>query len=199
VTPSGIQQSVDVFEHRGEVGADAHRLQAVTREGRSTTVEHSGSRPAATADWRDEVAQQGLLIRVELAEEGVGTATIAVEWPSGASSFTEHTTWVQRPGQCRKPGNDVLGWASALRECSSLLPQEKLDRLLTASPTSYTTSWSRSSGWADSRTLRTGSMTSTRRPREPQKQMRAELTGLKKVLALSPDERATNAPLSSSM
>ena len=112
--------------------------------------------PVPRTSWSNLRSSDPLLIRVELAEEGVGTATIAVEWPSGASSFTEHTTWVQRPGQCRKPGNDVLGWASALRECSPLLPQEELDRLLTASPTSYTTSWSRSSGWADSRTLRTG-------------------------------------------
>lgn len=145
------------------------------------------------ANWTNLHSGHPRLIRVELAEEGVGVTTVGVDWAADVTDFLDRSRWVQRPGARRDTAADPLGWAHALRDCSPLLPHEELGRLLTAPSNELYNKLESILGlgrFADAQDRLTLAHKSAA---QHDKEMRTELTALKKALAASDDERAAQA------
>ena len=145
------------------------------------------------ANWTNLHSGRPRMIRVELAEDDLGTTTVGVDWPADVTAFTDQRIWVQRRGKPREHGVDVLGWARALQDCSPLLPHEELGRLLTAPPNELYNKLESILGLGRFADAQDRLNAAHKLVTEPQKQMRAELTALKKALATSDDERASAA------
>jgi ABC-type hemin transport system ATPase subunit len=145
------------------------------------------------ANWTNLHSGRPRMIRVELAEDDVGTTIVGVDWPTDVAAFTDQQTWIQRRGKPREHGLDVLGWARALQDCSPLLPHEELGRLLTAPPNELYNKLESILGLGRFADTQDRLNAAHKLAIEPQKQMRAELTALKKVLTASDDERAVAA------
>ena len=144
------------------------------------------------ANWTNLHSADPRLVRVELAEDSVGATTIGLDWAAGTTGFTDHTRWVQRPDG-RRTGVDVLGWQDALDHGCPLLPHEELGRLLTASPNELYDKLEAILGlgrFAEAQQRLTAEL---KVASEPEKQMRSELTALKKALDGVEDERASAA------
>lgn len=145
------------------------------------------------ANWTNLHSARPRMIRVELAEDDVGTTTVGVDWPVDGTAFADRRTWVQRPGRRREDDVAVLGWTRALRDCSPLLPHEELGRLLTAPPNELYNKLESILGLGRFADAQDRLNAAHKAAAEPDKQMRAELTALKKALAASGDERAASA------
>ncbi|MGD9525492.1 MAG: AAA family ATPase [Pseudonocardia sp.] len=145
------------------------------------------------ARWTNLHSDSPRMIRVELAEDDVGITTVGVDWPADVTAFDQHRTWVQRPAQKREPGVECLGWSQALQNCSPLLPHEELGRLLTASPNELYNKLESILGLGRFADAQDRLNTAYKDASEPEKRMKAELTGLKKALKEADDERAAAA------
>jgi ABC-type hemin transport system ATPase subunit len=87
--------------------------------------------------WRNLHAGDPVEIRVAIAEEGSGTTTIGVDWPSGDDvDVDDKKSWVQRSGQKRETP-DALGWDAALEMYRPLLSYEELGHILEGTPSHF--------------------------------------------------------------
>ncbi len=87
--------------------------------------------------WRNLHAGEPAQIRIGIAEEGSGTTTIGVDWPTGADvPVGDMQSWVQRKGQKREPIG-VLGWDAALTMYRPLLSYDELSGILEGKPSEF--------------------------------------------------------------
>ncbi|QZT57896.1 ATP-binding protein [Mycolicibacterium austroafricanum] len=87
-------------------------------------------------DWRNLHAGEDSRIRVGLAEEGVGTAVIGVDWPPGDVPVGDCKRWVQRAGK-KQEAVATLGWETALEMYRPLLSYDELSGILEGSPSAF--------------------------------------------------------------
>ena len=93
--------------------------------------------PVWSQNWRNLHAGEPAQIRIGIAEEGSGTTTIGVDWPTGADvGVNQCTAWVQRDGQKRED-TGVLGWNAALEMYRPLLSYDELGRILEGRPSDF--------------------------------------------------------------
>ena len=93
------------------------------------------SRTAVWTDsWRNPHGGATASIKVEIAEEGAGLATIRLDWTSEAR-LEDCSRWVQRAGKKRQPGFDSLGWAGPMELYRPLLSYDELGDVLDGGPT----------------------------------------------------------------
>lgn len=85
-------------------------------------------------DWANLHSPRPREIRVDIAEEGIGTTTVGVDWPDASERFDDLRHWVQRPGRKREAGTAGLGWAEAIGLYRPLLSYEEVGTLLTSAP-----------------------------------------------------------------
>jgi energy-coupling factor transporter ATP-binding protein EcfA2 len=87
--------------------------------------------------WRNLHAGDPAEIRIGIAEEGSGTTTIGVDWPSGDDvEVDEKKSWIQRSGQKREDP-EALGWDAALEMYRPLLSYEELGHILEGTPSHF--------------------------------------------------------------
>lgn len=88
-------------------------------------------------NWRNLHAGEPAQIRIGIAEEGSGTTTIGVDWPTGADvPVGDMHSWVQRKGEKREPVG-VLGWDAALTMYRPLLSYDELSGILEGKPSEF--------------------------------------------------------------
>ena len=76
-------------------------------------------------------------IRIGIAEEGSGTTTIGVDWPSGDDVEVDaKKSWIQRNGQKRE-SPEALGWVGSLEMYRPLLSYEELGHILEGTPSHF--------------------------------------------------------------
>lgn len=69
-------------------------------------------------------------IRIELAQEGVGTSVISVSWPKDAEDTAQAKITYQPQGGKQQSGLSALGWAAPLEVYRPILSYEELGRML---------------------------------------------------------------------
>jgi recombinational DNA repair ATPase RecF len=84
--------------------------------------------------WRNLNASDPCHIRVELAEEGVGTTTVAADLATATKEPREGVFWVQQAGRQRDSSADPLGWARPLELFRPLLSYDELGGILESRP-----------------------------------------------------------------
>lgn len=102
-----------------------------------TNSRWNGKAAVWSSNWRNLHAGEPAEVRVGLTEEGAGTSTIGVDWPSGADVEVDQLKrWVQRNGQKRE---DIgrLGWAGALEMYRPLLSYDELGGILEGRPSDF--------------------------------------------------------------
>jgi ABC-type hemin transport system ATPase subunit len=129
--------------------------------------------------WRNLHAGDPAEIRIGITEEGSGTTTIGVDWPSGDDVDVDQLKgWVQRDGH-RREGIEALGWAAALEMYRPLLSYDELGHILEGTPSQFYDQLHRLLG-----------LEQLRMPAAELKQAR---DALKPVLESHPDPRAAAA------
>lgn len=83
-----------------------------------------------TERWRNLHRPEPCRITVDLAQEGVGRSTIAVEWAADETAEGAGRVTFQTQGRPRQEGLGDLGWAAALDTYRPLLSYEELGGLL---------------------------------------------------------------------
>jgi energy-coupling factor transporter ATP-binding protein EcfA2 len=88
-------------------------------------------------NWRNLHVGEPAQIRIGIAEEGSGTTTIGVDWPTGADvPVGDMQSWVQRKGEKREPIS-VLGWDAPLTMYRPLLSYDELGGILEGKPSEF--------------------------------------------------------------
>ncbi|NEE03783.1 AAA family ATPase [Phytoactinopolyspora halotolerans] len=144
------------------------------------------------AGWRNLHASDPCRVEVELAEEGVGTTTVAAEWaPDTELDGGSH--WVQRNGQKRDTSKDPLGWSVPMETYRPLLSYDELGGILEAEPSKLYDKLSAVLGlgqiadaqeWLDEQVKETGA---------PRREANKLVKQVLEELASSPDSRAAEA------
>ncbi len=87
--------------------------------------------------WRNLHDGNQAQIRIGITEEGSGTTTIGVDWPSGDDVEVDaKKSWIQREGQQRQ-GIEELGWEAALEMYRPLLSYDELGHILEGTPSQF--------------------------------------------------------------
>lgn len=132
-------------------------------------------------------------IRVALAEDGVGTTTVGVDWPADTERFADLRCWVQRPGRRRETSLHSLGWADAIDLYRPILSYEELGGLLTDAPSKLYDALVAILGLDQVADAQKRLDMTHARVGAPAKQEKDERRELKKLLAESDDLRAEQA------
>ncbi|GAA2760146.1 ATP-binding protein [Actinopolymorpha rutila] len=156
-----------------------------------TSYRWSHSARAFQVHWRNLHAGDPRHIRVDLAEEGVGTTTVGVDW-EGEADFDACSTWVQRKGQPREAGVSSLGWDRALELYRPILSYEELGGLLEARPSDLYDALAVLLGLERVTDAQQRLAAAVKRL-QPSKSFRDESADLKRLLADATDERARQA------
>ncbi len=75
-----------------------------------------------------------MLIGLTVYEEDAGQSKLRISWPSGAGSIAAAQARYQVAKGRQQPGEDALGWASALETFRPILSYEELGKILTGKP-----------------------------------------------------------------
>ncbi|MFE0021473.1 AAA family ATPase [Amycolatopsis sp. NPDC059021] len=86
-----------------------------------------------SSDWRNLHQPAPCAIRVGLAVDDFGAATVGVDWADGAT-LSDRSTWLQRVGERRERGLTALGWNPAIDVYRPILSYEEMGGLLQAGP-----------------------------------------------------------------
>lgn len=90
-----------------------------------------------SGSWRNLHHGEPAEIRIGLTEDGVGTTTLGVDWPSGPEvEFSQLKRWVQRAG-AKRESTEVLGWDGALEMYRPLLSYDELGGILEGKPSEF--------------------------------------------------------------
>lgn len=141
-------------------------------------------------NWANLHSPRPREIRVEIAEEGVGTTTVGVDWPDETERFDDLRHWVQRPGLKREPGAASLGWAEAIELYRPLLSYEEMGTLLTSAPSKLYDTLLGILGLERVTDAQRRLDAQRSSADEPAKIAKSAGAALKRVLADHPDERA---------
>jgi energy-coupling factor transporter ATP-binding protein EcfA2 len=144
-------------------------------------------------NWANLHTPRPRQIRVGIAEQGVGTTTVGVDWPDDSDRFDDLRSWVQRPGRPREPGLGSLGWAGAIELYRPILSYEELGGLLTAEPSKLYDALVAILGLERVIDAQKRLDIQFARAAEPSKNAKSARTQLKKDLVESTDDRATQA------
>ncbi len=143
--------------------------------------------------WRNLHAGNPAEIRIEIAEEGAGTTTIGVDWPSGDDvQVDEKKCWVQRSGQKRETPS-VLGWDTALEMYRPLLSYEELGHILEGTPSHFYDQLHRLLGLEQLTEAMQRLDQEAKQLRKPSADLKRVRDELKPVLESHPDARAATA------
>lgn len=141
-------------------------------------------------NWRNLHAGDPAQIRIEIAEEGSGTTTVGVDWPSGRSVPVSHMEqWIQRKGQKRE-SISMLGWDTALTMYRPLLSYDELSSILEGKPSEFYDQLYRLLGLEQLTTAINVLDAETKRLRQPALELKRVADALKPVLAAHQDSRA---------
>jgi hypothetical protein len=155
--------------------------------------EHKTQASGWRAGWRNLHASDPCHVKVELAEEGVGTTTVAAELGSATKEPRVGMFWVQQAGQPRDYSADPLGWVRPLELYRPLLSYDELGGILEARPSELYEKLSTILGLAriaDAQERLDGAVKELTAPR---REARALVTQLREDLAASQDPRAAEA------
>lgn len=142
--------------------------------------------------WRNLHDGEPCQVRVELAEEGIGTTTVGVDWADGPD-LMNRKTWVQRAAQRRQAGVSGLGWSRALELYQPILSYDELGGLLQAGPSKLFDKLDAILGIEQATDAERRLAEALKELQEPDKAAKAEVRELKKVLAALDDPRAAAA------
>ncbi|CRK61214.1 chromosome segregation SMC protein [Alloactinosynnema sp. L-07] len=142
--------------------------------------------------WRNLHQSARCSVAVDLAEEGVGTTRIGVDW-ADATDVHEHTTWVQRHSKPRESGISALGWDRAVDLHRPILSYDELGGMLHDGPAALFDKLDAILGIDQATDAHARLAAAAKQLAETDKAAKAEARSLKAVLAESADERATVA------
>ena len=144
-------------------------------------------------NWRNLHAGEPAQIRIDIAEEGSGTTTIGVDWPSGGEvPVGSMQQWIQRKGQRREPVS-VLGWDAALTMYRPLLSYDELSSILEGKPSEFYDHLYRLLGLEQLTTAIDVLDAEAKRLRQPAVELKRVADTLKPELAAHQDSRAAVA------
>jgi energy-coupling factor transporter ATP-binding protein EcfA2 len=144
-------------------------------------------------NWRNLHSGEPARIRIGIAEEGSGTTTIGVDWPSGPDvPVGQRKLWVQRSGQKREPVS-VLGWDVALTMYRPLLSYDELSGILEGRPSEFYDQLFKLLGLEQLKTAMDVLDTEVKRLRQPGLDLKKAADALKPVLSAHEDARAAAA------
>lgn len=83
--------------------------------------------------WRSLHEPALCAVRIGLAEDGIGSATIGVDWGAEAE-LEERTVWTQRSGGKRNRGIHSLAWDTAMKLYRPILSYDERGWLLDGNP-----------------------------------------------------------------
>jgi DNA repair exonuclease SbcCD ATPase subunit len=145
------------------------------------------------AGWRNLHVDDPCHIRIELAEEGIGTTTVAADLGTATKEPRDGVFWAQRPGKPRDRSADPLGWAKPLELHRPLLSYDELGGILESRPSELYEKLSTILGLgriADAQDRLDELVKSLTAPR---REARALITNARDALAASADPRAVEA------
>jgi ABC-type lipoprotein export system ATPase subunit len=132
-------------------------------------------------------------IRIGIAEEGSGTTTIGVDWPSGDDvEVDEKKSWIQRSGQKREDP-EALGWDAALEMYRPLLSYEELGHILEGTPSHFYDQLHRLLGLEQLTEAMQHLETEVKQLRKPGAELKRARDELKPLLESHSDPRAATA------
>ena len=143
--------------------------------------------------WRNLHDGDPAEIRIGIAEEGSGTTTIGVDWPSGDDVDVDaKNSWVQRGGKKRE-GLESLGWAAALEMYRPLLSYDELGHILEGTPSQFYDQLHRLLGLEQLTEAMDRLDVAVKQLRKPAADLKLARDGLKPLLESHPDPRAATA------
>ncbi|GAA1233150.1 ATP-binding protein [Prauserella halophila] len=84
--------------------------------------------------WRNLHQAEPCEVRIGLAVEGQGAATVGVTWAAGTGDLADRKSWFQRAGQRQEEGLDSLGWDRDIERYQPILSYDELGGLLESEP-----------------------------------------------------------------
>lgn len=84
--------------------------------------------------WRNLHQSEPCEVRVGLAVEGQGRATVGVTWAEGTGDLADREQWFQRAGGRREDGLGSLGWDRDIERYQPILSYDELGGLLESEP-----------------------------------------------------------------
>jgi energy-coupling factor transporter ATP-binding protein EcfA2 len=145
------------------------------------------------AGWRNLHASDPCHIRVELAEEGVGTTTVAADLAEATKEPRDGAFWVQQAGRQRDSSLDPLGWVRPLELYRPLLSYDELGGILDAPPSQLYEKLSTILGLGRIATAQERLDELVKSATAPRREAKAQVARLREALAASQDPRATEA------
>jgi DNA repair exonuclease SbcCD ATPase subunit len=143
--------------------------------------------------WRNLHAGDPAEIRIGIAEEGAGSTTIGVAWPSGDDvDVDEQKRWIQRTGK-RREEPDALGWDAALEMYRPLLSYEELGHILEGTPSHFYDQLHRLLGLEQLTEAMQRLDAEVKQLRKPAADLKRTRDELKPMLESNPDARAATA------
>ena len=143
--------------------------------------------------WRNLHDGDPAQIRIGITEEGSGTTTIGVDWPSGDDvDVADRKAWVQRDGQKRE-GVEELGWDAALEMYRPLLSYDELGHILEGTPSQFYDQLHRLLGLEQLTEAMDRLDAAVKQLKKPGAELKAARDVLKPVLEAHPDPRAATA------
>lgn len=142
--------------------------------------------------WRNLHSPAAASIRVGLAEDGIGTTTVGVDWADGAG-LGDRQVWVQRAGGRRESGSASLGWSRPLELYRPILSYEELGGILQEGPSRLFDALDAILGIEQATDALQRLAAVAKELDAPAKAVKAERSELKKMFAASADERAAQA------
>ena len=142
--------------------------------------------------WRNLHAGDPAEIRIEIAEEGSGTTTIGVDWPSGDDVEVD----AEKAGSsavARKERPRVLGWETALEMYRPLLSYDELGHILEGTPSHFYDQLHRLLGLEQLTEAMQRLDAEVKQLRKPSADLKRVRDELKPVLESHPDPRAATA------
>jgi ABC-type lipoprotein export system ATPase subunit/energy-coupling factor transporter ATP-binding protein EcfA2 len=145
------------------------------------------------AGWRNLHVSEPCRIRVELAEESVGTTTVAADLETATKEPRDGMFWVQQSGRPRDRTADPLGWAQPLELYRPLLSYDELGGILDARPSELYEKLSTILGLGRIADAQERLDTAVKELSAPRREAKTLVIGLREALAASQDPRAAEA------
>jgi recombinational DNA repair ATPase RecF len=145
------------------------------------------------AGWRNLHVDDPCHIRIELAEEGIGTTTVAADLGTATKEPRDGVFWAQRPGKPRDRSADPLGWAKPLELYRPLLSYDELGGILESRPSELYEKLSTILGLGRIADVQERLDELVKSLTTPRREARALVTGARDALAASADPRAVEA------
>lgn len=143
--------------------------------------------------WRNLHEGASAQIRIGITEEGSGTTTIGVNWPSGEDvGVDDKTAWIQRSGQ-KQEGIEALGWEAALEMYRPLLSYDELGHILEGTPSQFYDQLHRLLGLEQLTEAMERLDATVKQLKRPAAELKQARDALKPLLEAHPDPRAVKA------